>query len=330
LAAHPAEGIPMVPATAPDTGAIRIRIVDGTRRPLPGGTDTLVRILDGRHVQVRSHWITQSSVLEKDLPFHDNPDDRYTVFAHSKGYEDAAIFPVRLKEGGEVPADLMVLPNDPLFHFQPWDAVQSGDPRIAQLLTNGVDDGAQRYANTVEENPQGLGALLTIGTAIRNIALVDGSSPLSFYWEVRWDLLAPDRFWAWVEADLAAAIKKMADLNAFAEEHDAAHWHPGIPGEILPATRSWKETRFDATNVQLSFHENNTAVRTTPAGRPVNCVMVEPDIDYYKDLLAHGLLEVLPNALTHGKTDPRTVYALRWMAAKQEGLPEFAPPCTVE
>jgi hypothetical protein len=125
----------------------------------------------------------------------------------------------------------------------------------------------------------------------------------------------------------------MAQLQAFAAEADAAHWHPGLlthAPPILPATRSWKQTRFDVTNVQLTFHENDKDVRKTPTGELVPCVVVEPDIDYYKDLLAHGLLEVLPNALTHGKTDPRTVYSLRWMATKQEGVTPFDPPCTIE
>jgi len=51
----------------------------------------------------------------------------------------------------------------------------------------------------------------------------------------------------------------------------------------------------------------------------VDCVVIEPDIDYYKDLLAHALLEVLPNKFTGGLTDPRAVYLLRWMAGQQAG-----------
>lgn len=60
-------------------------------------------------------------------------------------------------------------------------------------------------------------------------------------------------------------------------------------------------------------------------------MVVEPDIDYYKDILSHGLLEALPNLLTGGKTDPRQDYLLLWMATKLEAVqPDFAPPCTVE
>ena len=323
----------MMPAIAPNTGAIQINIVDGTRKPVGAEQDSLLRILDGRHQQVIAPWVKGPSIHVTDLPFHDNLDDRYTVFVHSKGHEDAAIYPVQLKRGGTVEADLMVLPNDPEFHFQPWADMQKADPQLLQLLTNGATNAAQRYADTMEAQSQQLGALLTVGTAVRDIVLDDRTNPLKYYWEVIWDALAPDRFWAWVDARLADRIKTMADLNAFAPEIDSAHWHPGKPDyapPILPATRSWKQTRFDVTNVQLSFHENDRAVRKTAMGEMVPCVIVEPDIDYYKDLLAHGLLEVLPNALTHGKTDPRTVYSLRWIAAKQGGLAPFDPPCTIE
>jgi hypothetical protein len=50
---------------------------------------------------------------------------------------------------------------------------------------------------------------------------------------------------------------------------------------------------------------------------------VEPDIDYYKDLLAHALLEVAANQLTHTLTDPRQVYVLRWIAGRRANIPNF-------
>jgi hypothetical protein len=57
-------------------------------------------------------------------------------------------------------------------------------------------------------------------------------------------------------------------------------------------------------------------------------VVIEPDIDYYKDLLAHFFLEVVPNKLTKGLTDPRGVYVLRWMAGKRAGS-DFTPLYTM-
>src|SRR5262249_33324626 len=159
-------------------------------------------------------------------------------------------------------------PEGGQFHFRPWDVMQSADPCVLQLLTNGCDNASERYSATLEAQPLQLGGLLTIGAAIRDIALDDQKNPLeSYYWEVIWDAIAQDRFWAWVDARLADRIKKLAELNSFAEEADAAHWHPGLPARtppILPATRSWKQTRFDVTNVQLTFHENDRDVRNTP------------------------------------------------------------------
>ena len=58
----------------------------------------------------------------------------------------------------------------------------------------------------------------------------------------------------------------------------------------------------------------------------VQCLKVEPEIDYFKDLGAHTLLEVILNSITHGLTDPKKVYVLRWIAGRHAGVPEFAPP----
>jgi hypothetical protein len=57
----------------------------------------------------------------------------------------------------------------------------------------------------------------------------------------------------------------------------------------------------------------------------VPCIKVEPDMDMYKDLLAHALLEVLPNELTRERTDPRAIFALRWMAGCDAEMPLFDP-----
>lgn len=61
----------------------------------------------------------------------------------------------------------------------------------------------------------------------------------------------------------------------------------------------------------------------------MNCVMVEPDIDYFKDSGAHLLLEVAVNTLG-GLTDPRDVCVLRWIAGRRAGIPEFDPLYTIE
>lgn len=76
--------------------------------------------------------------------------------------------------------------------------------------------------------------------------------------------------------------------------------------------------------MQLTFHEND---KTSIGG--VDCVMVEPDMDYFRDPAAHTIFEVIPNALTHTLTNPTEVYVLRWIAGQTAGLPEFAPLYTI-
>lgn len=83
--------------------------------------------------------------------------------------------------------------------------------------------------------------------------------------------------------------------------------------------------KFGEANVQLTFHGGST--RKIDG---VDCVVVEPDIEYYKDLGAHTLLEVFPNTIAGRKTDPKVMYILRWIAGRHAGVPEFNPPYTIE
>jgi hypothetical protein len=108
-----------------------------------------------------------------------------------------------------------------------------------------------------------------------------------------------------------------AAAGKFAVENAPGLFHPG-------ATSSWKQIQFGEANVQLTFHENDTKVIGG-----VKCVMIEPDIDYYRDLGAHTIFEVVPNGLTHSLTEPAEVYVLRWIAGRTAGIPEFAPLYTI-
>ena len=127
--------------------------------------------------------------------------------------------------------------------------------------------------------------------------------------------MAQDRFFAYVDQALVDSMVLAAKMGAFAEENNPATFHPG-------ATLSFKQTQFDVTNVQLTFHQGNQRTVETSGG-PVDCVVVEPDVDFYKDLLAHFFAEVLPNELTRGKTDPRAVYVRRWTTSRQSGFPSI-------
>jgi hypothetical protein len=120
--------------------------------------------------------------------------------------------------------------------------------------------------------------------------------------------LAPDRFFGYADAKLVDQVKLAAQQKTFTQEPAAdLALHSG--GSHGPATSSFKQIQFGEANVQLTFHETNRLVIDG-----VDCVCVEPDIDYYKDPFAHALLEVLPNALSGSISDPRVVYVLRWIA----------------
>jgi len=325
--------------TAPgfETGSIRINLFDGTRQP--AGLSIFLQIFDGNQKQIVSSFADGPNIPIPGVPYYDNLGDLYRVVAHAKGYQDSGLYPVRVVRSTLVDADLMLLPENGGFHFDRLPAIRDSNPLIFSLLSNGLSDNQlqQNFSDAMEHQPKALAALLNIAAAMQSIPLPNGAtirSPLDYYWQLEWDLIAQDRFWGWVDANLVAAVRKAADLHTFAEEANPDFFHPGIPGRVDPATASWKEVRFDVANVQLTFHEKNRRTFEAPDGaggtRAVDCVMAEPDIDYYKDIAAHGLLEVLPNWLTQRKTDPQAVYMLRWMATRQEHLPDFAPPMTIE
>ena len=54
-----------------------------------------------------------------------------------------------------------------------------------------------------------------------------------------------------------------------------------------------------------------------------------PFMDLYKDLLDHGLLEVLPNLLTQGLTSPIDILSLRWLDTNDANQPPFDPGYTL-
>jgi len=126
-----------------------------------------------------------------------------------------------------------------------------------------------------------------------------------------------DRFFAWADRRLINQVKLAAENGEFAPEHGSSFWHPG-------ATLSYKQVQFGEANVQLSFHE-----KETNKIEGIDCVKVEPDMDYYKDPGAHALLEVVPNKITGGLSDPEQVYVLRWIAGQHAGVPQFEPPYTI-
>lgn len=312
------------------TGSILIHVVDGTRQALPDSVKWSGRIIDGRSLSERRTLNIDEAgpiVLVKGLQYFDNFFDNYTVVVQADGYEQAGWMPVPLSRARPAPVHLMLLPKDSHLNFSnaTWQTLNSVRPRFAQILSAGIQDAPTRYSNLMEQN-EGLvlGCLLNLLTAMSQIVLPSEKTPLDYFWQPVWDdpafPMAQDRFFAYVDKALVDDVVKAGKMGAFSEEKDPGLLHPG-------ATLSYKQIQFEVTNVQLTFHQGNTKTLPGPNG-PVDCIVIEPDIDYYKDLLAHFFLEVLPNKFTGGLTDPRAVYLLRWMAGQQAGS-DFNPLYTM-
>jgi hypothetical protein len=302
----------------PDGSSLRLRIFDGSRQPFLPPAQFLVRIVDGNQTQRIWQYYSANDITFNGLPFFDNLFDNYTVVVSADGYQQAGFVPVKLSNQYVTTQDIMLIPKDPGFNFANarWPVASSRYPFIAAGVDNAT--GEQRYDDVLEAGKP-LACLLNLCEAMSQIALPQGT-PLDYLKQLRWDApFAPaqDRFFAWCEVALIDQVKVAAARGFFAVQDAPGTFHPG-------ATSGWKQIQFGEANVQLTFHENDKTVING-----VNCVMVESDMDYYRDLGAHIILEVIPNELTHSLTDPAQVYVLRWIAGRTAGVPEFAPRYTI-
>jgi hypothetical protein len=297
---------------------LELRIFDGSRQPFSAPANFLVTIFDGNQKQLFRDYI-QSNTKLFDLPFYDNFGDNYRVIVSTDNYQQAGFVPVVLSNQYTRTLDIMLIPDDRGFSFvnARWDAVSAKYP----FLANGVDNatGAARYEMLLDQQEKSLACFLNLVEAMGQINLSQ-ETPLSYIKQLRWDgpfAPAQDRFFAWCDPGLIDQVKIAAAAKTKQFAPAPFGLHPG-------ATSSWKQIQFGEANMQFTFHENDHQVIDG-----VNCIIVEPDIDYYKDDAAHILFEVVPNALTHSMTDPTEVYVLRWMAGRQAGIPDFSPMYTI-
>jgi hypothetical protein len=314
------------PATGLRPCAIKINLFSGERIPLPAGTEVLVTLRDGNQNVVPlpgNGFFRASTVILEGLPFFDNFGDKYSVVVSGKGFSQTGFTPVTVAPRTPATVDLMLLPKDASFNFRDsrWDLLQQTHPEYFNLLAAGQADpiaAQNRFTQLMEDKPAVLACFFNLITAMSQIHLPDGS-PLNYLKELVWDnTMQQDRFFAWADPAMVDQVAQAAAQGEFAPEVGTAIFHPG-------ATKSWKQIQFGEANVQLTFHEND---KKTVGG--VDCIMVEPDIDYYKDAAAHTILEVATNAIRHSLTDPRQVYVLRWIAGRHAGVANFEPPYFVE
>jgi hypothetical protein len=314
------------PAIGLKTCTLNINLFSGARTSLPAGTEVLLTLRDGNQQTVslpNNGFFRDSRISISALPYFNNFGDQYAVVASADGYQQAGFYPVTVNPANPTVVDIMLLKKDASFNFRNaiWSKLTGNYPSYASLLRSGAEDDAaaeDRYGQLMEERPQVLACYFNLVTAMSQIQLPD-KTPLDYIQELIWDeTMQQDRFFAWAEPALIDQVIQATAHGAFTPEAGTAAFHTG-------ATRSWKQIQFGEANVQLTFHENN---RKTIGG--VDYVMVEPDIDYYKDLLAHAILEVATNKLGGSLTDPRQVYVLRWIAGRHAGVPNFEPPYTLE
>lgn len=310
----------MAAITTPSQGGrIMLNVFDGTRQLITGGTELLLTVTDGNQKQILRKTYSTPSTLFTDLPLFNNFGDNYTTLASSDGYKDAGFFPVHIAANVDQIVDLMLIPSQNRLNFSEasWQKLGQQRPSLQSLFAKGAADDAtaqQRYGD-LEGAQEGelLACLLNITTAMSQIQLPQGSA-LQYLKLIVWDKIAQDRFFAFADPALIDQVKLALTHGEF--EPASFALHPG-------ATSSYKQIQFGEANVQLTFHEND---RQEVNGQ--TCILVEPDIDYYKDLGAHFILEVLVNALG-SLTDPRAVYILRWIAGRRAGVPEFDPLYTI-
>jgi hypothetical protein len=302
--------------------ALNLNIFNGARQPFPLATPVLVTIVDGQQNQLFRDEV-HGPTIPFSLPIHDNLADNYSVIAFANGFEQAGFEPVKMTPGAAQALDLMLLPKNGDLHFAQakWTDIVARKQKLAQLFINSVGAGTDPstvYGQIEEGQPDHLACLLNITTAMEQIALPRGN-PLSYFQRLDLPALAPDRFFGYADAKLVDQVKLAVLQKTFTQQSAAdLLLHPG-------ATSSFKQIQFGEANVQLTFHEDK---RLTIDG--VDCVYVEPDIDYFKDPLAHAVLEVIPNGLTGNVSNPRVVYVLRWIAGQHAGVPEFDPLYTIE
>jgi hypothetical protein len=305
-----------------NAGNLMVNIFDGTRQPIRAGTQVLLTVIDGNQKRILNQFYTVPNILVEGLPIYDNFGDNYTVLASAKGYKDAGFTPIKMVAGAEQSIDLLLMPADATFNFRDalWPTLKQTHPNLATLLAQGAANDAAaeaRYTQLLEMQPDSLASFLNLATAMSAIGLNRGT-PLDYIKGVIWDsTFAPDRFFGYADPELITQIIA-GTPKIFRPEFDPSIFHGS-------ATRSCKQIQFGEANVQLTFHENDPTMQIDG----VNCVKIEPDIDYYKDLGAHFLLEVVVNGLTHSLTDPKQVYVLRWMAGRHAGVADFNPPYVI-
>jgi hypothetical protein len=301
---------------------LNVHLADGARDPIRRAKEeVLVTLRDGHQTTLVREFFTNGPV-PIHVPFHGSLRDKHVLLASLKDHRDAGVMFVEPERDGQtIDVHLMLVPRSAGYRFDPFATVTgSGRPALSALLMNSLpsDRPAARYEMLCQDKQPHVACLLNIVEALGHVKPDHdpaGLGSVAAYLErvdfERGDeVLRPDRVFAWARASMAAVLER--STRQF--KRAPSTLHPG-------ATASFKQVAFLESNVQISIHGES---RGGMNGEPL--VKVEIDIDYFRDSLAHLLLEVVPNHLTGGHTNPAAVYALRWIAgknAKADFLPGY-------
>jgi hypothetical protein len=320
---EPSAGTLSPASRARATAAITVDLFDGARRPLPSTTNVLLTLQDGNRNTISQDFRHGSVFTLTGLPFYDNFGDNYTVIASAQGYRQAGFTPLRVAPGMPQRVDLMLIPADAQYNFKlaDWQTIGTTRPAWQALFAAGAassNAARDRYVALMQKTPAALADLLNVTASLASIHLPDGG-PVQYLKRLVWeDGIRQDAVLAYADAGLLDQLQHAAAQGVFTPVPGVALFVPG-------ATRGYKQVQFGEGNVQLIFFEQD---RQKIDGS--DCVKVQIEINYFKDLLAHSIVDVTPNSVSGTLTDPKTAYVLRWIAGRHAGVPEFNPLYTIE
>ena len=306
----------------PEKAQLFLNVYDGSRELVGNDLDLLVTIRDGTQKALVDRKTFNQPSIPFSVPFNNNFADRYNVVVFADDHVQAGFFPVNVSKSHPTIVDLMLIPKEAGFDFTEasWERLEANHETLFKLLSAGTSaaKARDRYEAFQEDAPGSLAAFFNVTTAARDVTLPVGKA-LDYMKEMIWDeeRMGEDRFFVFADAAMVGQVKQAAAQGAFESQPGLDINHPG-------ATCSYKQKQFGEANIQFSFHENDKkTIKST------SCVKLELDMDYHKDLLAHTILEVLPNKVSDGKTDPRRIYVLRWIAGRFAFAPDFDPPYVI-
>lgn len=291
---------------------LNLQLYDARRVPVAEDFESLVTLLSGDYRQVSRRRHRGSLIEFRDIRLTNSPRDNHIVHVAASHHHDAWYYPVNPRDFGQWPVSIMMLPRRTRYIFKGWSDL-AADVRSFFVPGKGYYEELLDHSDGSQDK---LAAFHNFTTALKSMEL-EGRSVFSYFRQLIVEgERAPvsDRFYALAHKDLGLALERARKQRLWAKSSTA--FHPG-------ATVSYKERTYGEGNIQLSIYGNEKVALS-------DCQLVEVDIDYYKDTLSHGLLELVPNKLLEKTTDPKMAYRLRWMAMKNVDSRDFDPPYLLE